>query len=1292
MSMVSEIKRAVVTGATGFIGRHLVRHLAEDGWQVSALVRRDDHRLAGQGVAARRGDVLDSRSLREASAGADVFFHLAAQASVEEARQSPAGAISLNITGTLNALEACRANGIRRFIYLSTIHVMGPAAALSPDDDSTFAPQSVYAASKLAAERLALTFGRACGMDVVVLRPSNVYGPDQSTDAVVPEFVAHALRGGIIEPHAPDIRRHFLYVDDLVDALVRAAVVPEAANRAFNIEAAHSVSIGELARLIQAAAAGEKQDDGGDLGSPAPPVDALGWSARTSLREGITRTVEAARRAALPTAAPAGTGSASSPKVSIVIPVYNGGDYLAEAIDSALGQTYSNLEVLVVNDGSDDDGATAAIAARYGDRIRYLQKENGGVASALNEGIAAMSGEWFSWLSHDDLYHAEKIEEQVRSLAAAGQPHLVFCDYRYISAKGERLRDVSLAAHRLDRRPLDGLFSGLFGGCTFLIPRQALLDAGGFRTDLPTTQDYELWFRLVERLPLLHVPRVLVEQRLHDAQGSNSAAHLAEADRLMAHMLDRTPAERMAAYDGSPDRFLVRAARTFAETPYAGAAAYAAFRARQALLRVPHTVVLAARAGGLDQTLAAIRQHATQFTDRAWVVLTTEAAGTETDLSGVTLVTGDLPSLLSGASAADALEGREFAYVGSLPPRDAELLSLLEELMVGEAAAVEAPSGPVERQLQGWLLRMSARADACGIVSAALRRRTTAAAPPRRPVRGTLGQPILPAGALAALNGAVSAACLDLGFRMLRLRSLRRTGARLIRYVLRRAGLAHVVDVLWYQRTYGLGEASGLDVWRDYFTSGWSAGREPNDWFHGSFYAQQVTDWSGDEAPLRHFLTKGAERGLLPHPRYAIGSPNAVVYVPPEPALEARSVPFAETGSDRAMAALTARFRPDRPTVLLCLHCWGGGTLTHARELAAALSACANVVFLFGGQKRPFVLSAQASHPPQGIAFDPASEMAELAGLLGQIGIDHVDIHHAIGFETELEDLLARLAIPYDVTLVDYHLIARQPHLTGRDGIFVGDGAPAVDLLRKSPLPIYVNAARRIAICRDMALRFRTLRPEFDIIAAANWTRPPVEKRGVLIPRLWNDERMRVLVFGPIADHKGWDMLVKAARQVLARELPIEFHVLGASAASKPLPASAALIDHGWFSSDALSQRIGSIAPHLVWYPTQVPESWCYALNDGMAAELPIVANAIGALVERCNGRPATWLVAPDTPVDVILDLLEELRRSAFAVEPRWYPTDHLPAAEPFYFEAYLAPARERKARRQRTRLASGGA
>ena len=108
------------------------------------------------------------------------------------------------------------------------------------------------------------------------------------------------------------------------------------------------------------------------------------------------------------------------PLVSIVIPVYNGANYMREAIDSALAQTYSNIEIIVVNDGSNDDGKTREIALSYGDKIRYFEKDNGGVSTALNLGIQNMRGKYFSWLSHDDVYLPDKVQAEIDALRQAG--------------------------------------------------------------------------------------------------------------------------------------------------------------------------------------------------------------------------------------------------------------------------------------------------------------------------------------------------------------------------------------------------------------------------------------------------------------------------------------------------------------------------------------------------------------------------------------------------------------------------------------------------------------------------------------------------------------------------------------------------------------------------------------------------------------------------------------------------------------------------------------------------------
>lgn len=227
------------------------------------------------------------------------------------------------------------------------------------------------------------------------------------------------------------------------------------------------------------------------------------------------------------------------PLVSIVIPVFNGSNYMREAIDSALAQTYPHIEVLVVNDGSRDGGATAEIARSYGDRIRYFEKENGGVSSALNLGIREMRGSYFSWLSHDDLYGPEKIARQVTLLRELDDDRAVavcrtdFVDHETKVFRGpiskletDQLLDWKQAlAHLIDR--------GGLNGCALLIPRRAFEECGTFDESLRYIQDYKMWLSLfMHRYGMFRGAAVDVHSRVHAGQLTQKGQDLFQAENL----------------------------------------------------------------------------------------------------------------------------------------------------------------------------------------------------------------------------------------------------------------------------------------------------------------------------------------------------------------------------------------------------------------------------------------------------------------------------------------------------------------------------------------------------------------------------------------------------------------------------------------------------------------------------------------------------------------------------------------------------------------------------------------
>lgn len=245
----------------------------------------------------------------------------------------------------------------------------------------------------------------------------------------------------------------------------------------------------------------------------------------------------------------------TKPKVSIVIPVYNGADYLGEAIDSALAQTYSNIEVLVVNDGSNDNGATERLAQSYGEKIRYFYKPNGGVASALNRAIAEMAGDYFSWLSHDDLYAKYKIEKEIDALSMIGRyDTIIYSNYSVFTNDAENDIPVSLKGVLPEHFRYWITVENRLHGCTLLIPRIAFDKVGVFDERLRTTQDYDLWFRMAKEFPFIHIPDVLVKARSHPDQGSHKMAGIAlsECNALLANFINELGPQEIISATAKP--------------------------------------------------------------------------------------------------------------------------------------------------------------------------------------------------------------------------------------------------------------------------------------------------------------------------------------------------------------------------------------------------------------------------------------------------------------------------------------------------------------------------------------------------------------------------------------------------------------------------------------------------------------------------------------------------------------------------------------------------------------------
>jgi len=304
----------LVTGADGFIGSHLVERLVSDGARVRAFcmynpqgswgwldTASDEVRAA---IDVRLGDIRDPGFVAEACRGVEIIFHLAALIAIPYSYVAPESFVATNVVGTLNVLEAARRYPVARLVHTSTSEVYGTPNELPILETHPLQAQSPYAATKVAADQLALAYHRSFDVPVTVLRPFNTYGPRQSARAVLPAILTQLIAGRTeVELGRTDTRRDLTYVTDTVDGFVRAGIRPDLAGETIHLGTGRSATIQEifdLALVATGARAVIKQDprrlrpDASEvldlLSSPDRARELLEWESTVSLEEGISRT------------------------------------------------------------------------------------------------------------------------------------------------------------------------------------------------------------------------------------------------------------------------------------------------------------------------------------------------------------------------------------------------------------------------------------------------------------------------------------------------------------------------------------------------------------------------------------------------------------------------------------------------------------------------------------------------------------------------------------------------------------------------------------------------------------------------------------------------------------------------------------------------------------------------------------------------------------------------------------------------------------------------------------------
>ncbi|MBS0559484.1 MAG: hypothetical protein JSR21_05465, partial [Proteobacteria bacterium] len=382
--------------------------------------------------------------------------------------------------------------------------------------------------------------------------------------------------------------------------------------------------------------------------------------------------------------------------------------------------------------------------------------------------------------------------------------------------------------------------------------------------------------------------------------------------------------------------------------------------------------------------------------------------------------------------------------------------------------------------------------------------------------------------------------------------------------------------------------------------------------------------------------------------------------------------------------------RSGLPCVLMVSHAMGGGIARHVGELVARLAGIANVLLLRGDSYGVSVsVPALPGHPALSIAAD---RLDDLADFLAAVPVARAHVHHAMGLGLDLRALLRRLRLRFDVTLHDWFALCPQVTMQPySDARFCGEPGPATCNACIATVPshgaaeilswraghawLFREAERVFCPSEDARARLLRFHPAANAVLAPHepvsagaWTLAPPRAPRAGAP-------LRVALLGVLAGHKGAAAAVALAEA--ADPAALALHLIGTPETDLPPLAAARIACTGPYDDADLPALIARAKPHAIWFPARWPETYSYTLSAAVASGLPIVASRIGALPERLEGRPLTWLCDPQADTAEWLRAFAEVRAALGGrARPAAAPRAEAPEV---YAEAYAAPLRAPK-------------
>jgi dTDP-glucose 4,6-dehydratase len=253
-------KKVNVTGASGFIGSHLVEKLVDLGAEVSCFLRYNSRNSLGNlaylskdkldSIKIVRGDLKNNEIMHHFLKGSEVVMHLGAMISIPYSYENPQEVIATNVIGTMNVLNAARYSDIERIIITSTSEVYGTAQYVPIDEKHPLNGRSPYAASKIGADMIALSYHLSYDLPVSIIRPFNTYGPRQSARAVIPTIIAQAITDDVIRLGDVSTTRDFTFVGDTVDGFIKIAESDASVGEVINIGSGDEITIKNIVTIV----------------------------------------------------------------------------------------------------------------------------------------------------------------------------------------------------------------------------------------------------------------------------------------------------------------------------------------------------------------------------------------------------------------------------------------------------------------------------------------------------------------------------------------------------------------------------------------------------------------------------------------------------------------------------------------------------------------------------------------------------------------------------------------------------------------------------------------------------------------------------------------------------------------------------------------------------------------------------------------------------------------------------------------------------------------------------------